>query len=1065
MNLQSPITHPQSSSSSPTVSIVIPVRDGGANFRRCLEAIVACDPPPHEAIVVDDGSRDDSARVAREWGARVISTGQPASGPAEARNAGARAASGDVILFVDADVALHPDAIGRVTRNFESDLALTACFGSYDDDPAAPDFLSQYKNLFHYYVHQSARADASTFWAGCGAIRREAFLAAGGFSREYGRPAIEDIELGYRLKAAGYTLRLDKTLQGRHLKKWTWRSLLRSDIFDRGVPWTELILRDGALVNDLNLQTHNRASVVIVYLLLIAALLGCAWPSAWVMAGGLAILLLALNLPLYRFFAARRGRRFALRVVPAHWLYYFYNGVSFLIGTGRYFLKRRRLSLAQPGPSESTLVTLSRSPERSEGEAKSLGAGPEMLHSVQHDTLRAWGDFRYSILMIAILLIAAGLRLVNLGQDSFWYDELLQANIAAQDIPTLMAQLGGHAAVPLDYLITHSVLSIGRSEVLLRFPAAFWGILTLPVVYQIGQRLFGRTVGVGAALLLALSGLHASYSQEMRPYALFTFLAALSFTCLIGALQAGRNRYWLGYSLAITAGALTHHFMLFVIVTQGFIVLGVWLIGRLKPSLQRGDPLREGRPYVGFGLAVMPTLGVLSLTPWFGSLLDIGRLFAASIVAPDSLPAGALLANFGGEATRVDWAFIRERLLGNLTNDDPVLSAVLVILLTVGVWSGLRRARWQTALVLMWSIVPAALVIAFLNHRGAFFAIRYILFALPAVLLLVSVGAIETGQAARARRNTQHATRNPTPLRCGDYSTQYAIRITLFALTGASIVLLGLTGYQAGSYLSATRENWREAGRFLTGNVRPDDLVIAPQRADIIYFYVPMPPSQARSSTIPDDLPEHLEHGQRLWLVTSKYIYPPEAYRVWAGLRPSVEYRVDDAVQVWLVTPATGKAELLRAARAIQPPETWQAWATLADQYEVAGDVDVAVEQYRQALHLANSTQQTISLTLRVGDALRRARRFEPAALEYGRALALDPRRVEAWVGLGRVDLEQGRLDEARLQLLQALSIEPQSYAANLFLADVYQRTRQPDKAASHYAIAAVSVPELIAPP
>ena len=325
-NLQSPIP----------ISVVIPVRNGGSSFQRCLDAIRACDPPPHEVIVVDDGSIDDSARVAREWGVCVLSTARPGSGPAHARNAGAGAASGDVVLFVDADVALHPDAIGRVARRFAADPDLAACFGSYDDDPAAPNFLSQYKNLFHHYVHQSARADASTFWAGCGAIRRGVFLSAGGFSERYTRPAIEDIEMGYRLKASGYKLQLDKNLQGKHLKRWTLRSLLRSDILDRGVPWTALILRDGALVDDLNLQTHNRVSVVAVYLLLLSLCLGVWWSSAWLASAALCLTLLALNWPLYRFFAARRGRLFALRTIPMHWLYYVYNGVAFAIGLSRH---------------------------------------------------------------------------------------------------------------------------------------------------------------------------------------------------------------------------------------------------------------------------------------------------------------------------------------------------------------------------------------------------------------------------------------------------------------------------------------------------------------------------------------------------------------------------------------------------------------------------------------------------------------------------------------------------------------------------------------------------------
>jgi glycosyltransferase involved in cell wall biosynthesis len=316
------------------VSLVIPVRDGGPNLRRCLEAIRACDPPPWEVIVVDDGSTDDSARVTLAWGAQMLSTPKPGSGPALARNIGVDAARGEIVLFVDADVALHADAVGRVSHNFDADPGLAACFGSYDDSPASANFLSQYKNLLHHYVHQSARADAATFWAGCGAIRREVFLAAGGFSAHYRRPAIEDIELGYRLKAAGCKLHLDKTLQCQHLKRWTWRSLLRSDIFDRGVPWTRLILEGGGLIDDLNLKTRNRISVMAVYCMLAALVLGQVWPVAWSVAAMCAAMLLMLNLSLYRFFAARRGWLFALRAIPMHWMYYWYNGLAFVIGLG-----------------------------------------------------------------------------------------------------------------------------------------------------------------------------------------------------------------------------------------------------------------------------------------------------------------------------------------------------------------------------------------------------------------------------------------------------------------------------------------------------------------------------------------------------------------------------------------------------------------------------------------------------------------------------------------------------------------------------------------------------------
>src|SRR6185503_11999663 len=100
-----------------------------------------------------------------------------------------------------------------------------------------------------HYVHQHGAEEAATFWSGCGVIRREAFLEHGGFSSKYQLPSIEDIELGYTLKRHGHRIRLDKTLQVKHLKRWTISNLLHSDIIARGLPWTQLILREKAFLN------------------------------------------------------------------------------------------------------------------------------------------------------------------------------------------------------------------------------------------------------------------------------------------------------------------------------------------------------------------------------------------------------------------------------------------------------------------------------------------------------------------------------------------------------------------------------------------------------------------------------------------------------------------------------------------------------------------------------------------------------------------------------------------------------------------------------------------------
>lgn len=335
------------------VSVVVPVYNGGEAFRRCLDAL---DESWHlgrqdanfgcEVIVVDDGSTDGATELAAAQGWRVLHTPRPRSGPAAARNLGAEAAAGDVLFFVDADVEVRPDTVALVAQAFADDPQLDALFGSYDDQPAAPNFLSQYKNLFHHYVHQHSSEQAASFWSGCGAMRREVFRRHGGFDTTlYDRPCIEDIELGYRVTRAGGRIRLLKSLQVKHLKRWTVRSLLRSDILDRGIPWTRLLLREGDFTNDLNLQTHNRVSVAAAGLLTLSLAAGLLLPALWLAGAGAAALLLALNWPLYRWFAGQRGGLFALLVIPWHWLYYLYNGLSFAVGLAQHLSDRRA---AQP---------------------------------------------------------------------------------------------------------------------------------------------------------------------------------------------------------------------------------------------------------------------------------------------------------------------------------------------------------------------------------------------------------------------------------------------------------------------------------------------------------------------------------------------------------------------------------------------------------------------------------------------------------------------------------------------------------------------------------------------
>lgn len=249
-----------------TISIVIPVHNGRRDLTACLESVSRSSIKPLECIVVDDQSSDDSAAVAARMGARVIRN-ERRSGPAGARNLGARHALGEIVLFLDADVCVRPETIGQIRRIFLEEEDLAAVFGSYDDSSPS-DFFSKYKNLQHAFVHRSARREAATFWTGCGAVRREVFLALGGFDESFLRPCIEDIEFGDRLVRAGQRVVVDGAIRVRHRKQYTFLSMVRSDVFDRAIPWTRLILRNSALPNTLNVDASQRAAAAVVCLYL-----------------------------------------------------------------------------------------------------------------------------------------------------------------------------------------------------------------------------------------------------------------------------------------------------------------------------------------------------------------------------------------------------------------------------------------------------------------------------------------------------------------------------------------------------------------------------------------------------------------------------------------------------------------------------------------------------------------------------------------------------------------------------------------------------------------------------
>jgi GT2 family glycosyltransferase len=283
----------------PRLSVVVPATNSPPTLERCRAAIERGLGPADELIVVESAANP---------------------GPAAARNRGARRAGGDALVFVDADVVIHPDALGRIREIFAADPGLTALFGSYDDSPEAPGAVSGFRNLLHHHVHQSAPGPAATFWAGLGAVRRQAFEDVGGFDeRTYPRPSIEDIELGARLRGRGGRIELHPELQGTHLKRWTLLDMVRTDFARRGAPWVALLAQSqrqgagGAPPTGLNLGWRHRLSalaVVVFVLMLLRRRPLAALAALAAMVG--------LNRSLYALILRRRGPGEAVAAVGLH---------------------------------------------------------------------------------------------------------------------------------------------------------------------------------------------------------------------------------------------------------------------------------------------------------------------------------------------------------------------------------------------------------------------------------------------------------------------------------------------------------------------------------------------------------------------------------------------------------------------------------------------------------------------------------------------------------------------------------------------------------------------------
>jgi len=322
---------------SPKVSLVIPNYNYARPLEECLRAALAQTYESLEVIVVDDCSTDDSAAIAESYGVRVLRTPRNVGAPA-ARNVGAAGATGEIIFFVDSDVALHPNAVANAVAVLESDRDIGAVCGHYEPEPLFADgIVEEYRSLQQYFWIASDEGTITTSYTAIMAVRKELFESMGGFD-----PIMRDTdnaEFGSRLSRT-HRIVLTSTVRGRHDYDDTLRTVL-SKVFTRARLHIPLYLRRADLSGGFSSGPRAWASIVTL-LALVTAALPVAFGTAW-LAVPIAILAAALacDVALYRFVRRRKGSVFLVYFVGMHILLNLTVASAAVIGGGQWLLSRR----------------------------------------------------------------------------------------------------------------------------------------------------------------------------------------------------------------------------------------------------------------------------------------------------------------------------------------------------------------------------------------------------------------------------------------------------------------------------------------------------------------------------------------------------------------------------------------------------------------------------------------------------------------------------------------------------------------------------------------------------
>ncbi|MEM7347357.1 MAG: glycosyltransferase family 39 protein, partial [Chloroflexota bacterium] len=554
------------------------------------------------------------------------------------------------------------------------------------------------------------------------------------------------------------------------------------------------------------------------------------------------------------------------------------------------------------------------------------------------------------LVVIGLTLVGFALRVHQLGATSLWYDELLQTDISQGPITEILPQLERHAALPLDYYLLYGWIKLGRSEFWVRWPALFFGTLAIPLVYILGKFLFSRRVGLIAALLLSISSFAIQYSQEARPYALLLTLVLVAYLGLWQLYRTHKLYYWVLLVVGVVGSALTHYFALFMLAPMGLFVL-----------FQQFSHIKQTRVWE------KSALFALSLLLLFVSLILIGRFkflynvsFGVSnaVAEPSRLVSPATEKPNRGSGPPLTREFFVNKVFSPLsTADNEILLAYLFFFFVALTGLIVPNHRYRTSILLLlgWFFIPIVCIYLFLLYRGTFYAIRYILYTLPAYLMLVAFGLDRAiffmmWIVTQIDKQWKHLFL-PNSLSGPVTSILSLTLVCLLLLPFISSERVELqTHYNTGS-----REDWRAVGQLLHAHAGPTDAIIAVRAEPTMNWYYPRATVPFGTFTTTQAIWQIIDNHPRRWFILSSYSRRrDEQLRDWLNNNGAVVIGVDRRVVVYLQQAGMSKADLLAEVKTFDLPHKPITYASLANQLSRHGDLEAARFFYEEALNLAD---------------------------------------------------------------------------------------------------------------